>query len=358
MEIDRRHLLRMGAAATSAGLLRLAHAQTKAPANGILLGMSFTDRPKEEDLAMLRHTGVEAVSIWTTIANNNADWMIGMRKRLEANGVRIYNIGILDLHCDPALVLGLPAAEQKIAQYKEYLTNLGRAGIHYTTYAHMANIKDQPVPGFYATSTGETRLTPTREFDVTVARKLPNSFDREYAAEEIWKTFTKFIRAVIPVAEKNNVRIGLHPDDPPTSPLGGVARIFTNYGAYERAFEIANSANFGACLCVGTWGEGGNGMGKSPVDAALAFGAKKKLFKIHFRNVSAPLPKFRETFVDNGYMNMYDVMKALRKVSFDGIVIPDHVPGGGAMYPQVNYGYTLGYMKALRDRVNAEAGKA
>ncbi|MBK5291105.1 MAG: mannonate dehydratase, partial [Acidobacteriia bacterium] len=137
-------------------------------------------------------------------------------------------------------------------------------------------------------------------------------------------------------------------------PLGGVARIFTNYAAYERAFEIANSPNFGACLCVGTWGEGGKGMGKDPVEAALSFGQRKKLFKIHFRNVSSPLPKFRETFVDNGYLDMYKVMKALRKVDFHGIIIPDHVPGGGPMYPQANYAYTLGYMKALRDRVNAE----
>src|SRR5260370_28362396 len=154
MAYDRRDFIRLGAGASFAGLLKYAAAQSKPP-GGILLGMSFTDRPQEEDLAMLRHTGVEAVSIWTGSANNNADWMISMRKRLESNGVRIYNIGIIDLHFDPTLVLGLPGVDKQIRQYKEYLTNLGRAGIHYTTYAHMANIKDQKVPGFYATSTGE-----------------------------------------------------------------------------------------------------------------------------------------------------------------------------------------------------------
>ncbi len=350
--MERRQLLRLGSAATAASLLQLAYSQTKTP--GIMVGMSFTDRPREEDFALLAHNGIEAVSIWTTIANNNADWMSAMRKKLEAHGVKIYNIGLIDLHCDPTIVLGLSGVDTKIAQYKEYLANLSRAGIPYTTYAHMANIKNQPIPGFYATSNAITRNSPTREFDVEVARKLPNSFDQEYPAEHIWKTFTTFIRAVAPVAEKNNVRIGLHPDDPPVSALGGVARVFTNYAAYERAFEIANSPNFGACLCVGTWGEGGKGMGKDPVEAALSFGARKKLFKIHFRNVSSPLPKFRETFVDNGYLDMYKVMKALRKVDFQGIIIPDHVPGGGPMYPQANYAYTLGYMKALRDRVNAE----
>jgi mannonate dehydratase len=87
-----------------------------------------------------------------------------------------------------------------------------------------------------------------------------------------------------------------------------------------------------------------------------ALGAKKKIFKVHFRNVSSPLPKFRETFVDNGYLDMYQVMKALREVKFDGIVVPDHVPGGG--YPAANSSYTIGYMKALRDRVNAEGRRA
>jgi mannonate dehydratase len=337
------------------GLLGYAAAQTKATSR-IKLATFFTDRPGENDLAMLRHSGVEAVSVWTGIANNNAEWMINLKKKLEANGVQIYNIGISDLHCDPTLVLGLPGVNEKIAQYKAYLGNLGRAGIGYTTYAHMSNIKDQPTPGFYQTARGTARGgAPTRQFDLAVAQKLPCSFDRAYAEDHIWKTFTTFIQAVMPVAEKNKVRIGLHPDDPPVASLGCVARVFRTFEAYERAFQIAGSENFGVCLCIGTWGEGGKqGFGKDPVEAVRAFGARRKIYKVHFRNVSGPLPKFQETFVDNGYLDMYEVMKALDTVGFEGIVIPDHVPGGG--YPMANTTYTLGYMKALRDRVRKEAG--
>lgn len=361
MPFPRREFLRAGLGASAAGLLGLAAAQTDRSAEtpGIKLGTFFSDKPSDQDLTMLRHAGVDAVSIWTGIANNNAEWMLATRKKLEANGVEVYNIGVIDLHCDPALVLGLPEADQKIAQYKAYLTNLGRAGITYTTYAHMSNIKNQPTPGFYATSMAKTRGgAETREFDVRVARTLKNSFDKEYAEDHVWRTFTRFIQAVMPVAEKSKVRIGLHPDDPPVSPLGGVARVFTSFAAYERAFQIAGSDNFGVCLCVGTWGEGGTAMGKDPVAAALEFGRRKKLFKVHFRNVSAPLPKFQETFVDNGYMDMYKVMRALGDVGFGGIVIPDHVPGGGVGYPQANNAYTIGYMKALRDRVHSELRRA
>ena len=347
----------MGMAAAGGGLLSYAAAQSKAPA-GIKLGTFFSDKPNDNDLTMLRHAGVEAVSIWTSIENNTAEWMIATRRKMEANGVQVFNFGIMDLHCDPTLVLSLPGVERKIEQYKTYLTNLGRAGVRYTTYAHMSNIKSQPTPGFYQTSVGKTRGdADTREFNVAVAKKLPCSFDKEYKEEQIWKSFTTFIRAVMPVAEKNKVRIGLHPDDPPVDSLGCVARVFRTYAAYERAFEIAGSDNFGACLCIGTWGEGGKqGFGMDPVEAVRALGAKKKIFKVHFRNVSSPLPTFRETFIDNGYLDMYQVMKALREVNFDGIVIPDHVPGGG--YPAANNSYTIGYMKALRDRVNAESLRA
>jgi mannonate dehydratase len=82
------------------------------------------------------------------------------------------------------------------------------------------------------------------------------------------------------------------------------------------------------------------------------FGANK-IWKIHFRNVSAPLPHFVETFMDNGYYDMYKIMKALRDVSFDGIVILDHTPGlAGGNFAQTAYG--VAYMKALLARANAE----
>src|SRR5258706_13535102 len=124
--MQRRHFLRLGMAGTGAGLLRYAAAQTKAP-GGIKLGTMFTDRPTEDDLSTLRYAGVEAVSIWTSIQNNSAEWMIGIRKKLEANGIEVYNVGIIDLHCDPTMALSLPGVETKIEQYKTYLNNLGQA---------------------------------------------------------------------------------------------------------------------------------------------------------------------------------------------------------------------------------------
>jgi mannonate dehydratase len=60
-----------------------------------------------------------------------------------------------------------------------------------------------------------------------------------------------------------------------------------------------------------------------------------------------------ETLIDNGYQNMYDVMKALRAVNFDGCIIPDHIPAfvGG---PKVGTAYSIAYMRALIQAANQE----
>jgi mannonate dehydratase len=318
---------------------------------GIKIAHRMSARPSAQELAFFQQMGIEAATIWTTIEDSNYEYMIETRRTLEAHGILLWNVGIIDLHCDPTMVLGLPGFEQKVAQYKEYLRNLGRAGIGYTTYAHMANIKMLP---YYQTAVGVTRGgIPTREFDREIAKDAPLSHNRVYTADEIWETFTTFIREVMPVAEEAGVRIGLHPDDPPMPTLGGVARIIAHFEGYRRAVEIADSPNFGLCLCVGSWAEGGSELGKDVLEMIDYFGAQGRLFKIHFRNVDAPMPKFRETLVDDGYIDMVEVMEALRRVGFDGILLPDHVPGDGLEGKHT--AYTIGYMRALRNRVYAGA---
>jgi mannonate dehydratase len=191
----------------------------------------------------------------------------------------------------------------------------------------------------------------------------PLSHGRVFSKEEIWENYTYFIKKVVPVAEDAGVRIGIHPDDPPQPVLAGVPRcIFGNFEGYKRALEIANSPNIGVCLCCGSWMEGGTMTGKDVVGMIQYFGGMKKLFKIHFRNVSAPLPHFTETLIDDGYYDMSKVMQALVDIDFDGIVIPDHIPalgvipgqgGGGGrgtpgqFRPNVGLAYLIGCMHSM-----------
>ncbi len=377
MRIGRRELGQMALGAAVAGVAaRTGEAKVVPNPPGIKIATSYRADPTDDDLLFLNQIGVEYVSLGATPATANAESFTKMRERYEAAGLKVYNIGTAVgpsgiLHNMPEVTLNLPGRDQKIEEYKNYLRYIGQAGVHYTTYAHMGN-------GIWSSGRAKTRGCDTREFDMASPNKKgywagqvfegPLSHGRVYTKEEIWENYTYFIKQVAPVAEEAGVRIGIHPDDPPAPVLAGVPRcIFGNFEGYKRAMEIADSPNVGLCLCCGTWLEGGKALtGKDPEEMIRYFGAQKKIFKIHFRNVSAPLPHFIETFMDNGYYDMYKIMRALKEVNYDGIVIPDHVPGMGPdraegrphdssdPYIRASLAYSIAYMRALRDRANRE----
>jgi mannonate dehydratase len=85
--------------------------------------------------------------------------------------------------------------------------------------------------------------------------------------------------------------------------INGVAKLFTDYSGYRRAEEIAGASNhWGLLMCIGTWIEGGDRMGRDVFEMIHDSGGRRKIFEVHFRNVSSPLPHFVETFHDDGYM--------------------------------------------------------
>ena len=319
-------------------------------APGLKLCAQAPAKPSDEQLLFLTQIGAQYVSVGSTPDLRTAEGFLAIKKRYADAGITVWNIGNTSVHNMPEVTLNLPGRDQKIEEYKQYLRNLGKAGIYYTTYAHMGN-------GIWSSGRASTRGAESREFDLASPDKKgvwdgktwtePLSHGRVFSKEEIWENYTYFIKQVAPVAEQESVRIGIHPDDPPVPVLAGVPRcIFGNFEGYKRALEIANSPNVGICLCCGTWLEGGRALtGKDPEEMIRYFGAAK-IFKIHFRNVSAPLPHFVETFMDNGYYDMRKIARALRDVKFDGIVILDHSPAlTGGNYAQTAYGFA--YMRAL-----------
>ena len=320
---------------------------TKLP-SGLKVAAQVSPEPTEADLQFIQQMGVEYVVLWTHGEKANYDYFASRRELFEKAGIKIYGFGNGSVHNQPAIVLNLPNRDEKVEEYKHYIRALGKAGIPYTTYAHMAN-------SVWSTDREQTRGNATaRAFDTAKASQ-ELTHGREYSEEEIWDNFAYFIKEVAPVAEEAGVMIGMHPDDPPGLKLGGVPRcIFSSFEGYKRAIELADSPNVGLCFCAGCWLEGGDSMGKNVVDAIRHFGEQGKLFKVHFRNVNQPLPHFVETFIDDGYMDMYKVMKALRDVDFNGVVIPDHIPRM-ADNPKVGTAYTIAYMNALVARANEDA---
>jgi mannonate dehydratase len=354
---DRREFGKMalGGALGSALLGSAGHAGAVTPQfePGIKICVQSGPNPTANDLLFLKQLGVGYVSVGAPANMRTAEGFAEIKKRYADGGIKVWNIGNTSVHNMPEVTLNLPGRDQKIEEYKTYIRNLGKAGIHYTTYAHMGN-------GIWSSGNAEVRGSRGREYDRANPNKAgvwdgktwkePLSHGRVFTKEEIWENYTYFIRQVAPVAEEQGVKIGIHPDDPPEPVLAGVPRcIFGNFEGYKRAFEIAKSPNVGMCLCCGCWLEGGPLMGKDVVETIHYFGKQDKIWKIHFRNVNAPLPHFTETLMDNGYYDMSKIMQALVDVKFKGIVILDHTPAlvNGGSAPTA---YGVAYMTALLSR--------
>ena len=345
---NRRQFVWTTLGAMAAQSLRAAKRPLEPLSPGIKITLQLPQTFNETDLTFVRQLGVGYIAVGTNggVYETFAD----IRSRVEAAGMKISNIGNIQVHNMPEVTLNLAGRDQKIEQYKQYLRNLAKAGIVYTTYAHMGN-------GIWSSDAETARGgARARAFHQATAKGVwssqtfnaPLSHGRRFTKEEIWDNYTYFIKQVAPVAEETGVRIGIHPDDPPVPELGGVPRcIFGNFEGYVRALEIANSPNIGVCLCCGTWMEGGKQMGKDVFDAARAFAKMGKLWKIHFRNVTAPIPDFVETFVDEGYTDMKKLMRTLVAVDFRGILIADHVPA--MVESRAGWAYSIGYIKALYD---------
>jgi mannonate dehydratase len=387
--MDRREFSKM-AAAGGAALLASAGSSAAKPLPippGLKIS-TYAANPTEESMLYLKQLGVTWISSMdANRQTSNAEGFMKIRQRWEAGGFKVYNEtartspngAVINV---PEIVLNLPGRDEKIEEFLNYIRYLGRAGIPFMTYGFEGNGNwrsgQVKLPRGYYGSDCDVSSPNFRGGWGGKTYQEPLSHGRVYKEEEIWDNWTYFIKKVVPVAEQAGVRVGVHPDDPPEPVLAGVPRIFSSFDSYKKALEIANSPNVGMCLCVGCWLEGGPRMGKDVLETIKHFGGLKKLFKVHFRNVTAPLPHFTETLMDDGYYDMYKVMQALVDINFEGIVIPDHVPELGAMpsgprgeggrgagrggapqpfRPSPGLAYSIGYMNATVKAVLSNKGR-
>lgn len=176
--------------------------------------------------------------------------------------------------------------------------------------------------------------------------------------QQLWDSLEYFLKRVVPVAEKNRVKLAVHPDDPPVDAIGGVERILTSADAMMDVTQIVKSDFNGITLCQGCF----SAMGEDVPAQIRRFGNAGKLFFSHFRDVRGTADDFVEVFHDEGQTDMFDAMKAYYDVGFDGVMRPDHVP---TMYGEENSnpGYTvlgnlfaIGYMRGLMQAVERTQG--
>jgi mannonate dehydratase len=176
----------------------------------------------------------------------------------------------------------------------------------------------------------------------------------EVSEENMWDNYEWFISQVMPVAEEAGVRMGLHPDDPPVSPLQGIARIFTNPDAIRRVLSLSDSPSHGLTFCQGTYVT----MGAPVADVIREW--KDRIFFVHQRDVAGTAENFHETFHDNGPTDMPAMLRVYKEVGYDGPIRSDHVPTmAGEDNSQPSYGmngtlFGVGYLKGMMDAIGIE----
>ena len=171
------------------------------------------------------------------------------------------------------------------------------------------------------------------------------------SAEQLWDNYKYFLDAVVPEAEKNGIKLALHPDDPPLPKLGDVSRIMITADNIKKAiYDIHPSEILGVTMCQATFHMMGEDV--EQVIRELA----DKIYFVHFRNAVGNKLKFRETFHDNGDLDMGKLILLYKELGLNVPVRVDHVPTlvgedtEVAGYAAMGRLFAIGYLKGLLEQ--------
>ncbi len=239
---------------------------------------------------------------------------------------------------------GLPGRDREIEWLLNAVQAMGAAGIPILAY-NFKLLNSKLLRSAPSQGRGAAKYI---SFDYAEYLKKPTApIDPPVSEEKMWDNLAWFLKATIPAAEQAGVRLALHPDDPPvprgTPALAGAAHIVSSFDQYRRIFGIVPSASNGMLFCQGCVTEM---QGVDVYDAIRQMGSIGKIVMVHFRNVRGEFPRFQETFVDDGDVDMYRAMQAYRDVGFKGPFSLDHSP----MFPEAeiaNQAFVVGYLRGL-----------
>ena len=306
----------------------------------------------EENLTYARQIGVRDIVAVSpdglSIDGHTYDYsrLVQLKTRVENAGLRIAALQNIPTAWYDKILWGLDGRDEQLNNYCQTIDNVGRAGIpimHYNFHAIRVWRTSR-----HTRDRGDAHVT---SYDHALMENAPAERG-ELGYEELWDNFEYMIKRIMPAAEKAGVKMALHPDDPPVTPIAGAACLFVDVPAFQRVIDMVPSESNGLLFCQGCYTEM---MGKNVFDAIRHFGRQGKIFYVHFRNVAGEMPNFRETFIDSGDIDMFEAIKVYKEVGYEGVMIPDHLPHmiNDTPFGHQSNAYAIGYMRGIMKAAGA-----
>lgn len=254
------------------------------------------------------------------------------------------------------IVLAKEGRDQQIEEYKKALANMGKLGIKVLCYNFMPQISGDAMvvrTSYQFPERGGALTSQFRLADLT-ATTVPHQ-ERPTSDEQMWDNLEYFLKRIVPIAEAAEVKLAMHPDDPPLSPICGLSRIMRSVEDFDRLLNIAPSDVNGLTLCQGCFVE----MGCDIPEVIRHYVGR--IHFVHFRDVRGTPTEFHETFPDNGPTDLIGALRTYKDIGYDGFIRVDHVPLLATEQGEYNgYGlqghmFAIGYLKGLMQPIFANA---
>lgn len=270
--------------------------------------------------------------------------------RFEANGLTICNMMISGF---PDVIYDGPNRDAQIENVIHSIRVAGKVGLPVIEYNFYAN---RLMEG-YKEEMGRAGAGYTA-YDYKLSRDLPpiEGVGIHTRAEQL-KRAKYFLEAIVPEAEKANVRLALHPNDPPVPISRGSEQLMDTFEHWKEYLDLFNSPFNGITYDCGVTRE----LGEDPVEVCRYLGERDRINHVHFRNVIVrkPYVDYTEVFIDEGQVNMFAVMQELVRQKYARGFNPEHpraldidrkqsdgnqYPGGGGLVGDI---YNIAYTKAM-----------
>lgn len=281
----------------------------------------FASNLDDRSLRRILQLGVKAVSMTGLSSGGYETWTDKILKE-HLDRVAEADLELQNIMVNPSdrIRFGQPGRDEDIAQFINAIQVAGRQGlpvIEYNFYAHRIVEGYSNAPGRGGSG--------YHEFNYDRIKDLPPLEGQEaHSLDEMWDNATYFLKAVIPAAEEANVRLALHPNDPPAPISRGSGQIMSTVEGWKRYTDIVPSPYNGITFDCGVTRE----LGHDPVEVCRYFGERDQINHMHFRNVVTRVPNldYSEVWVDEGQVDMFAVMEELVRQKYPRLIYPEHPP--------------------------------